>query len=87
MPPKVSSKGAKKAGKAKAVRTGDKKKDRSDAGGTWFSDFSQGKWGKCIYFVFYNARCSKISSSGKSTGGYRLRLKIATNGCRGKKGT
>ena len=28
MPPKVSSKGAKKAGKAKAVRTGDKKKKR-----------------------------------------------------------
>merc|ERR1712055_1205952 len=28
MPPKVSSKGAKKAGKAKAVRTGDKKKRR-----------------------------------------------------------
>ena len=26
MPPKVSSKGAKKAGKAKAVRTGDKKR-------------------------------------------------------------
>ena len=28
MPPKVSSKGAKKAGKAKAVRTGDKKRKR-----------------------------------------------------------
>jgi len=28
MPPKVSSKGAKKAGKAKAARTGDKKKKR-----------------------------------------------------------
>ena len=28
MPPKVSSKGAKKAGKAKAARTGDKKRKR-----------------------------------------------------------
>ena len=28
MPPKVSSKGAKKAGKAKAVRTGDKKRKK-----------------------------------------------------------
>ena len=29
MPPKVSSKGAKKAGKAKAVRSGDKKRKRT----------------------------------------------------------
>ena len=32
MPPKVSSKGAKKAGKAKAVRTGDKKRKRKGTG-------------------------------------------------------
>ncbi|KAF6030063.1 hypothetical protein EB796_011614 [Bugula neritina] len=31
MPPKVSSKGAKKAGKAKAARTGDKKRKRKES--------------------------------------------------------
>jgi len=35
MPPKVSSKGAKKAGKAKAARTGDKKRKRKESYGIY----------------------------------------------------